>query len=187
MSLRAGAVGSACCQHPMPVAPRPASPRWPRVPLHQASPALLHQASPALRDLPLGTPRPSAFRYGAALDALPERIKWRPRRGGAGTGARRHKGLRDAPHDDHRSWRLRSLRSRPDEEVARIRRIYVDDATRTMALARPIGCGTTTGVATGPSEPFETALSRCSRGCSSMAEQKLPKLTTRVRFPSPAP
>src|SRR5216683_1701687 len=24
-------------------------------------------------------------------------------------------------------------------------------------------------------------------GCSSMAEQKLPKLTTRVRFPSPAP
>src|SRR5947207_6904260 len=25
------------------------------------------------------------------------------------------------------------------------------------------------------------------RGCSSMAEQKLPKLTTRVRFPSPAP
>ena len=26
-----------------------------------------------------------------------------------------------------------------------------------------------------------------SRGCSSMAEQKLPKLTTRVRFPSPAP
>src|SRR5262249_46312505 len=26
-----------------------------------------------------------------------------------------------------------------------------------------------------------------ARGCSSMAEQKLPKLTTRVRFPSPAP
>jgi hypothetical protein len=26
-----------------------------------------------------------------------------------------------------------------------------------------------------------------SRGCSSMVEQKLPKLTTRVRFPSPAP
>jgi hypothetical protein len=25
------------------------------------------------------------------------------------------------------------------------------------------------------------------RGCSSMVEQKLPKLTTRVRFPSPAP
>src|SRR5256885_16787282 len=25
------------------------------------------------------------------------------------------------------------------------------------------------------------------RGCSSMAEQKLPKLTTGVRFPSPAP
>ena len=28
---------------------------------------------------------------------------------------------------------------------------------------------------------------RDQRGCSSMVEQKLPKLTTRVRFPSPAP
>ncbi len=31
------------------------------------------------------------------------------------------------------------------------------------------------------------AVKCASRGCSSMAEQKLPKLTTRVRFPSPAP
>ena len=30
-------------------------------------------------------------------------------------------------------------------------------------------------------------LRRRKCGCSSMAEQKLPKLTTRVRFPSPAP
>ena|SRR5689334_18387559 len=31
------------------------------------------------------------------------------------------------------------------------------------------------------------AYKRCQRGCSSMVEQKLPKLTTGVRFPSPAP
>ena len=30
-------------------------------------------------------------------------------------------------------------------------------------------------------------ISGVGRGCSSMVEQKLPKLTTRVRFPSPAP
>src|SRR5690606_18418525 len=30
-------------------------------------------------------------------------------------------------------------------------------------------------------------LLKCLRGCSSMVEQKLPKLKTRVRFPSPAP
>src|SRR6266536_509110 len=31
------------------------------------------------------------------------------------------------------------------------------------------------------------SLQFAARGCSSMVEQKLPKLTTRVRFPSPAP
>ena len=33
----------------------------------------------------------------------------------------------------------------------------------------------------------ETRVECECRGCSSMVEQKLPKLTTRVRFPSPAP
>ena len=33
----------------------------------------------------------------------------------------------------------------------------------------------------------ETRVKCGARGCSSMVEQKLPKLTTRVRFPSPAP
>ena len=32
-----------------------------------------------------------------------------------------------------------------------------------------------------------TSVKYAARGCSSMVEQKLPKLTTRVRFPSPAP
>src|SRR5450432_2327231 len=36
----------------------------------------------------------------------------------------------------------------------------------------------------GPAEPIKKG---APGGCSSMAEQKLPKLTTRVRFPSPAP
>ncbi len=35
--------------------------------------------------------------------------------------------------------------------------------------------------------PIGFSLQSACRGCSSMVEQKLPKLTTRVRFPSPAP
>ena len=35
--------------------------------------------------------------------------------------------------------------------------------------------------------PMPVRYNRRQRGCSSMVEQKLPKLTTRVRFPSPAP
>ena len=35
--------------------------------------------------------------------------------------------------------------------------------------------------------PEQIVISEIRRGCSSMAEQKLPKLTTGVRFPSPAP
>src|SRR5215469_10410019 len=34
---------------------------------------------------------------------------------------------------------------------------------------------------------YHRRLDTPERGCSSMVEQKLPKLTTRVRFPSPAP
>ena len=36
-------------------------------------------------------------------------------------------------------------------------------------------------------KPSQTRVECWQRGCSSMVEQKLPKLTTRVRFPSPAP
>src|SRR5207302_5350389 len=41
--------------------------------------------------------------------------------------------------------------------------------------------------APGLASPAALPIIGTGRGCSSMAEQKLPKLTTRVRFPSPAP
>ena len=46
-------------------------------------------------------------------------------------------------------------------------------------------CKTLSGRSAGKSK--KTADFCCFCGCSSMVEQKLPKLTTRVRFPSPAP
>ena len=49
--------------------------------------------------------------------------------------------------------------------------------------AAPYAMWPSSGLTT-PSRLWQAA---SGRGCSSMAEQKLPKLTTRVRFPSPAP
>ena len=48
------------------------------------------------------------------------------------------------------------------------------------------GCGRQ-GIGSGVRRPRESWLCRPMRGCSSMVEQKPSKLTTRVRFPSPAP
>ncbi len=59
----------------------------------------------------------------------------------------------------------------------------VDRRPASVALATPLNIQW--------HEARQSTCLRCSKmfgcGCSSMAEQKLPKLTTRVRFPSPAP
>src|ERR687898_3616966 len=52
-----------------------------------------------------------------------------------------------------------------------------------VTAAHDDGGARLTRYAPGRSLPF----ARRTRGCSSMAEHQLPKLTVRVRFPSPAP
>jgi hypothetical protein len=69
------------------------------------------------------------------------------------------------------------------QEVRRIRTIYVDDHARIVALGRRIERGIVNRSPAGGQISAKSLI--C--GCSSMVEQKLPKLTTRVRFPSPAP
>jgi hypothetical protein len=73
------------------------------------------------------------------------------------------------------------------DEVGRIRTIYVDDHARNVALGRRIARGRYTGIVYRSLASDQNSAKLLFCGCSSMVEQKLPKLTTRVRFPSPAP
>ena len=72
------------------------------------------------------------------------------------------------------------LRSLLDELATRPRRadantVLVNSRGKGAAMVPPLTC------------PFPRGTSHLTRGCSSMVEQQLPKLTTGVRFPSPAP